>query len=704
MESSEGANSSRVRSSSVGARPRPRILRPSRAESAAAVALDVRCACQFFQSQSLLPERVNPVGHMNLDEFEICPKHAPPLTSRVSGGESDFGSGKRVERNFTSISSITHQPMNTISGPSRLIQPDHQSNFNAIHLPHDLHLNTADDRSNLRERHASASVLPTTTNRMATDENHPSYLRQRDPSQSSLVRRRMSEDRQSGSGSGQLNRTLSQSSNVSAGARFITQKDPTQSAILKRKMYNKPSTSLDAATNAKKANSSDQWCMRTQPLCIPQNRINSERMFYRDSTEPVRIEPQREREPTPLPPKPAASSPSSAQIISNRINSERTFYRDTAEPVRMVPQREREPTPLPPRHTASPLSAQIISNRPHMLDANVEHKRDEKGNSTEHRRPIVEPVISADHSFKRDEEWDIEIKEKNAANAKKMPEQPKQENILKMLEMTIDRDDDPSNGSMEPRKLSSSPEKHKMVLTRHEVHQTIALPKQIQIQHVASFDSTLYPLHPMEADTSEYTHSKILDNYRSTNELNRRIPNELHSFAAHEIEYVQQPNAIGGVPNVHHKNNNRNVSTPDLHLNYIKQRDPSLSRFTRERYAPKASTPFASTENRPNESRLLPPAGDFPVRRASEQVAADTNVIQQKDLRTSKLLERRRRNLSQTSLRDGNSEQLVAAASYNSPVKMVKTVSFEFDKQNDFASYENRRDVDGVHGRRVIHR
>lgn len=653
MEPSCDENSSRVRSSSVGARPRPRLHRPSRAESAAAVALDVRCACQFFQSQSLLPERVNPVGHTNLDEFEICSQHGP--ISRFSGG-SDFGSGTKSERNFTSISSITHQPMNTISGPNRLIQPDHQSNFNAVHLPHDYRSNADDSRTNLRERHASASVLPMAVNRSAANENRPPLMRQRDPSQSSLVRRRMSEDRQSGSGT--LNRTLSQSSNVSAGARFITQKDPTQSAILKRKMYNKPSTSLDAATNAKQPNRADQWCMRTQPLCIPQNRVNSERTFYRDSVEPVQM--------------------------------------------------KRETAPSPPLTVASPLSTQSISNRQYLLDVNVQPTRDEFiepewiERDLAEKRPIVnEPPISADHLFRRDEEWDIEIKEKNVEKPKKTTENPKHENILKMLEMTIDRNDGPDSEPAMPQQSVSPPsETRKMLLSRQEMHQTIAMPQQVQIQHVASFDSTLYPL---TAETGEYTHSKILDNYRSTNELNRHGPAEMHSFAAHEITFVRQPNAVYGAPFAHTKTN---VSTPDLHSNHIKQRDPSLSRFTLERYAPKAAMPSTATataENRNIESSLLPPAGNFPERRASEQVTAD-NVIRQKDLRTSKLLERRRRNLSQTSLRDANSGQLVAAASFNSPVKMVKTVSFEFDKQNNHVPYENRRDVDGIHGRRVIHR
>lgn len=53
---------SRLRSSSLGAVPRQKSLARSRAESSAATPLEVRCACQFFQSDSLIPERINPIG------------------------------------------------------------------------------------------------------------------------------------------------------------------------------------------------------------------------------------------------------------------------------------------------------------------------------------------------------------------------------------------------------------------------------------------------------------------------------------------------------------------------------------------------------------------------------------------------------------------------------------------------------------------
>ena len=50
------------RSSSVGAAPRINPLNRSRAQSSQPAPLEVRCGCQFFQSDSLLPERVNPIG------------------------------------------------------------------------------------------------------------------------------------------------------------------------------------------------------------------------------------------------------------------------------------------------------------------------------------------------------------------------------------------------------------------------------------------------------------------------------------------------------------------------------------------------------------------------------------------------------------------------------------------------------------------
>lgn len=56
------SSNNRHRSSSLGAVPHKKQLARSRAQSSAASPLEVRCACQFFQCESLIPERVNPIG------------------------------------------------------------------------------------------------------------------------------------------------------------------------------------------------------------------------------------------------------------------------------------------------------------------------------------------------------------------------------------------------------------------------------------------------------------------------------------------------------------------------------------------------------------------------------------------------------------------------------------------------------------------
>uniref|UniRef100_A0A1A9WTH1 Uncharacterized protein n=1 Tax=Glossina brevipalpis TaxID=37001 RepID=A0A1A9WTH1_9MUSC len=59
------------RSASVGALPLEKKHFVSRNESASGVSLDVRCACQYFQSDSLLPERINPVDSRPSSKLEF---------------------------------------------------------------------------------------------------------------------------------------------------------------------------------------------------------------------------------------------------------------------------------------------------------------------------------------------------------------------------------------------------------------------------------------------------------------------------------------------------------------------------------------------------------------------------------------------------------------------------------------------------------
>lgn len=78
--------SSRFRSASVGASPRVKPVTISRADSAQATVPEVRCACQYFQSDSLLPERINPVGSRPSSRTDY---YTETISSRPSsrGGE-----------------------------------------------------------------------------------------------------------------------------------------------------------------------------------------------------------------------------------------------------------------------------------------------------------------------------------------------------------------------------------------------------------------------------------------------------------------------------------------------------------------------------------------------------------------------------------------------------------------------------------------
>lgn len=94
--------SSRFRSSSLGAVPHKKPLSRSRAESSHASPLEVRCACQFFQSDSLIPERINPIGSRpasragEIEKPVYCSNHNKIVESsleeeNLSGSVLSFG-------------------------------------------------------------------------------------------------------------------------------------------------------------------------------------------------------------------------------------------------------------------------------------------------------------------------------------------------------------------------------------------------------------------------------------------------------------------------------------------------------------------------------------------------------------------------------------------------------------------------------------
>lgn len=231
--------STRIRSSSMGAMPRPKKHFTSRAESTAAASLDVRCACQFFQSDSLLPERINPVGSRpsssqgyysrpissDLTHHVFEPDYKDPESQRK------FSFGVVCSTDYYSDSADVDKP--TINSQQNM----HLSSNIGRNLS-----NTPTDRENQIEslnlqRDPSESILL----ERKGYQNSMDKLRQKDPSQSVLLRRRRSESAQKNlenigrqrdpSTSSILRRRFSEKS-----LNNIQQKDLSKSSLLQRRM------------------------------------------------------------------------------------------------------------------------------------------------------------------------------------------------------------------------------------------------------------------------------------------------------------------------------------------------------------------------------------------------------------------------------------------------------------------------------------
>lgn len=111
--------SDRFRSSSLGAVPRKNPLSRSRAESSHTSPLEVRCACQFFQSDSLIPERINPIGSRPpsrvgplIEGNTLCSKHSIVASTVVeedlTGSALSFG--KNPVRDYYGETNETYHP------------------------------------------------------------------------------------------------------------------------------------------------------------------------------------------------------------------------------------------------------------------------------------------------------------------------------------------------------------------------------------------------------------------------------------------------------------------------------------------------------------------------------------------------------------------------------------------------------------------
>lgn len=567
----------RLRSSSVGSRPKPRLHRASRAESAAALALDVRCACQFYETKSLLPERVNPIGYDTTQEFGPCVH----IQTRPNGPE-------KIQRMLEAETGLQVKIVKTppINPNDQIFIPPITNHINlpTEFSPAALNENAKTDHNNVTSpmlANRSVSCNNMGVMHMVPQPSTP-FMRQRDPSTSSLLRKRMSEERQ---GFSTMEKCISQS--TANRDRFIPQKDLTQSTILRRKLYNRSTASF--------GNMTTDWHSTERapsPNTIQPIRMSNERTFYHDTNDAVRnsniniVEGSRTLDrAAPL----SMKSHGNRRFVPSSIENLPIKMNENVQPVERHENLNRNSvkTQIP---IESMIERNIMKNDLHNQNVSDEEK-------VQILLSRSQTITAAARSFLEKKQSEIEISQ-----------------IVDLKPVPV-------------------PSQMQLMNAKDVEDIEVAVQAKPQVQYVAKMENTL---HPMEAQTNDYSYSKLFDNYQS--------------------DHVSLATAT-------------NISTPDLNKGYIRQRDPSHSLFTRHRY--RALNTPTQIEMISNEEKLLPPAGDFPERRASEQ--CNPQILQQKDLRLSNVLNRRRRNLSQTSLEPDKGP----IDPINVPVKMVKTLSFE---------------------------
>lgn len=428
----------------------------------------------------------------------------------------------------------------------------------------------------------------------------PTFMKQRDPSTSSLLRKRMSEER----GLSTLDKRMSQS--TTSQEHFITQKDPTQSTILRNKSLNRSgSQSLSRQESLGRYSSEPNG----QQMAFRSERIPNERTFYHDSRmhlESAGID--------------IAANVEIASPLSMQSGGNRRFILASTENLPQSPVNQQ-----PCDVDMHVIAVEPVNQRPNQSYPNNQNVCDEEK---------VQALLSQAKKPNK-ETAAIDAKEK----AKDTTEMGK--TISSVM---------PGLAFLQ---LMNVEEMHAV--------DTTAQAKPM-VQYLAKFDSTL---HPKEAETSEYSNSKLFDNYCAS------------------VDRLHAPST--------------NVSTQDLHLNQAKQRDPSQSPFTRNRY--RASQTPSRIEVRPSEENLLehllitspptatPAIANFAGHQSTEQVN-HSQTIRQKDPNKSTVLNRRRRNLSQIIV--GADAKLAHA--YDAPVKV--TASMSFDKSLTRAESERYMNYD----------
>lgn len=267
----------------MGATPRPKKHFTSRAESTAAAALDVRCACQFFQSDSrdLLPERINPVGSRpSSSQGYYSRPISPDLTHHVF--EPDY-MDPETQRNFSFgvVASTDYYSDSTLNSQQNLkVSSNGERNVSNTSLNQEIHTKNSNSQKDpsqsvsleregyqksmdtLRQKDLSQSVLLRRRSE-STQKNLENTGRQRDPSTSSILRRRFSDK------------------NVNN----IQQRDPSKSSLLRRRMDSHGS--LQPQSSIEEPNAKEPKLIESTPVQEPPPReppTNAERFMLSKNT------------------------------------------------------------------------------------------------------------------------------------------------------------------------------------------------------------------------------------------------------------------------------------------------------------------------------------------------------------------------------------------------------------------------------------
>lgn len=133
---------SRLRSASVGATPRHKPLGRSRAVSSQSAYLEVRCGCQYFQTDNLLSDQVNPLGPRPISPVAVVLNtYSPYSTSSSKQDNLDEGATTDSLLSFGIVTTTDYYAETSSLSLSRPTSPyrDHSRSGTLNSHPYEFH-------------------------------------------------------------------------------------------------------------------------------------------------------------------------------------------------------------------------------------------------------------------------------------------------------------------------------------------------------------------------------------------------------------------------------------------------------------------------------------------------------------------------------------------------------------------------------------